>query len=83
MNIEDRLKPYRNMLESIIENTNVVERLHNLDSLLSDKGNLIKNEEREVLVPLITRLYYSKYFYLSSDNKKLRTKNNKSEKVGE
>jgi hypothetical protein len=75
INLEDRLKPYKNLLEAVIENTNVIDRLYNLDGLKNDNNISAKQEERDILIPLVIRLYYSKYFYLSNENKKMRTKN--------
>jgi hypothetical protein len=74
-NLDDRLKNFKKLLETIIENTGVIERLYNLENTTNDSGQLMKDQEREALVPLITRLYYSKFFYITDDTKKLKTKN--------
>ena len=73
--LDDRLKNYKKLLEAVIDNTNVIDRLYNIERITNDNGLDMKPEEREALIPIVTRLYYSKYFYVSNENKKMRTKN--------
>ena len=76
---ENRIKNYLNLLKNIIESTTVINQIFNINKIINDNGHEIKEEEREILIPIITRLYYSKYFYLKDDlierGKKMKTKN--------
>ena len=76
---DERIKNYLNLLNNIIESPVIINQLFNLDKIINDKGLEIKEEERESLIPIITRLYYSKYFHLkdstSEKGKKIKTKN--------
>jgi hypothetical protein len=74
-NLDDRLRNFRKLFEAVVENTNVIDRLYNLEKTTNDSNILMKPEEREALIPLTTRLYYSKYFYITDDTKKLKTRN--------
>ena len=76
---DNRIKNYLNLLKNIIESTTVINQIFNINNIINDNGHEIKEEEREILIPIITRLYYSKYFHLKDDSiergKKMKTKN--------
>ena len=74
--IEPRIKSYVKLLYKVIETPTVLLELNNLEQITNDNSQLIKTTEREALIPIITRLYYSKYFPLlnSESNSKMKTK---------
>lgn len=71
---DTRIRSYMTLLNKIIDSTVVIIELANLNEIKSDNSQLIKDDEREALVPLMTRLYYSKYFALSAEGAKMKTK---------
>ena len=78
--IDTHIKNYSNLLKEIVDNTNVLIKVNNLEKIMSDDNQLINEEDRKFLMPVMTRLYYSKYFNIkntefSANNKKLKTKN--------
>jgi len=75
INIEPKLKKFYQLFEKLIENSNLIDRLYNLQDIRSDANEPIKPDERELLIPILIRLYYSKYFYLSNKTKKVKTRN--------
>ena len=77
---DTHIKNYSNLLKEIVDNTNVLMKLNNLEKIMSDNNQLITKEDRSYLIPVITRLYYSKYFNIkntefTATTKKLKTKN--------
>jgi hypothetical protein len=77
---DTHIKNYVNLLKEIVDNTNVLMKVNNLEKIMSDDNQLITNEDRKYLMPIMTRLYYSKYFNIkntefSANTKKLKTKN--------
>lgn len=75
INMEPKLKKFYQLFEKLIENSNLIDRLYNLQDIRSDANEPIKDDERELLMPILIRLYYSKYFYLSNKTKKVKTRN--------
>jgi len=75
INLEPKLKKFSLLFEKIIENTNLIDRLYNLKDIKTDSNESITPNERELLIPILIRLYYSKYFYLTHKNKKVKTRN--------
>jgi hypothetical protein len=75
MNIEPKLKKFFQLFEKLIENSNLIDRLYNLQDIRTDGNEPIKEDERELLIPILIRLYYSKYFYLTNKTKKVKTRN--------
>jgi len=75
MNIEPKLKNFFQLFEKLIENSNLIDRLYNLQDIRTDGNEPIKEDERELLIPILIRLYYSKYFYLTNKTKKVKTRN--------
>ena len=77
---DTHIKNYTNLLKEIVDNTNVLMKVNNLEKIMSDNNQLITEEDRKYLMPIMTRLYYSKYFNIkntefSANTKKLKTKN--------
>ena len=77
---DPHIKNYSNLLKEIIDSTTVLMKVNNLEKIMSDDNQLITKEDREYLIPVMTRLYYSKYFNIkntefSANTKKLKTKN--------
>lgn len=75
LNMEPKLKKFYQLFEKLIENSNLIDRLYNLQDIRTDANEPIKEDERELLIPILIRLYYSKYFYLTNKTKKVKTRN--------
>ena len=77
---DSHVKNYIKLLKEIIDNTSVIIKVNNIENILDDNNQLINEEDREKLIPIMTRLYYSKYFNIkntefSATTKKVKTKN--------
>ncbi len=75
LNLEPKLKKFYQLFEKLIENPNLIDRLYNLQDIRTDSNEQISYEEKQLLIPILIRLYYSKYFYLSNKTKKVKTRN--------
>ena len=77
---DTHIKNYTNLLKEIVDNTNVLMKVNNLEKIMSDDNQIMNEEDRKYIMPIMTRLYYSKYFNIkntefSANTKKLKTKN--------
>ena len=77
---DSHIKNFNNLLKEIVDSTTVLIKVNNLEKIMSDNNQLINEEDRTYLIPVMTRLYYSKYFNIkntefSANTKKLKTKN--------
>lgn len=75
LNLEPKLKKFSLLFEKLIDTSNIIDRLYNLQDIRTDSNELIKSDERELLIPILIRLYYSKYFYIKTKTKKVKTRN--------
>ena len=75
INLEPKLTKFNLLFVKLIETSNIIDRLYNLNDIRSDGNELVNPDERVLLIPILIRLYYSKYFYVSSKIKKVKTKN--------
>ena len=71
---DTRIKSYVNTLYKVIESPVVIIDVSNLSEIKSDNNIKMNDDERKSLIPMMTRLYYSKYFSLSSEGAKMKTK---------
>ena len=77
---DTHIKNYTNLLKEIVDSTTVLMKVSNLEKIIDDNNQLITEEDRKYIIPVMTRLYYSKYFNIkntefSANTKKLKTKN--------
>ena len=77
---DTHIKNYNNLLKEIVDSTTVLIKVNNIEKIMSDDNQLITSEDRQYLIPVMTRLYYSKYFNIKNTEfgattKKMKTKN--------
>ena len=77
---DSHIRNYNNLLKEIVDSTTVLIKVNNLEKIMNDNNQLINEEDRKFLIPVMTRLYYSKYFNIKNTEfgattKKLKTKN--------
>ena len=77
---DSHIKNYCNLLKEIVDSTTVLIKVNNLEKIMSDNNQLINEEDRTYLIPVMTRLYYSKYFNIkntefNANTKKMKTRN--------
>ena len=77
---DSHINNYNKLLKEIVDSTTVLIKVNNLEKIMSDSNQLINEEDRTYLIPVMTRLYYSKYFNIkntefSATTKKMKTKN--------
>ena len=63
---DSHIKSYNKLLKEIVDSTSVLIKVNNLEKIMNDNNQLINEEDRTYLIPVMTRLYYSKYFNIKS-----------------
>ena len=83
--ILSNINPYINLNKSLLikaaENYNVIEELYNIENIKNYNNKFIKDDliERKIVIEMLIRIYYSKYFGLiNNERKKMKVKNKSS-----